>query len=161
LYIVSPEDRKLDGQPATKERMLKLAETAPRGSWWLSRPRHMAPGDRIWIYFATPVKEVAAMAEVEGAPYEVTDTEYPFRFPAVLNLRATRALHQHPVPLAALTNQHPQGVTLVKANDIGLLLKHAGLLIPGFPSSSFQPSSTLSGHAVVASAPGVQRAPLE
>lgn len=26
----------------------------------------MAPGDRIWIYFATPVKEVGAVAEVVG-----------------------------------------------------------------------------------------------
>ncbi|MGW7128862.1 hypothetical protein ACWGIA_11080 [Streptomyces bobili] len=128
LYIVDPTEPSPDGQRLTKDRVLKQAETEPRQRWWLSRPRHMVPGDRIWIYFATPVKEVAAVAEVEGPPYGVAgDTKFPFRFPALLNFPATRALHQNPVPLATLSNRHAQGVTFVKANDIGLLLSHAGL----------------------------------
>ncbi|MEU2539418.1 hypothetical protein [Streptomyces iakyrus] len=69
----------------------------------------MALGDRIWVYFTTPVKEVAAVAEVVGEPYEALgDAEYLWRFQAVPNLGATRALYRSPVPLSALANQHPQ-----------------------------------------------------
>ncbi|MFE9764776.1 hypothetical protein ACFYPC_09635 [Streptomyces sp. NPDC005808] len=128
LFIVDPTDTTMDGDHSSKDRVLELAKTAPRREWWLARRRHMAPGDRIWIYFATPVKEVAAVAEVEGVPYEVTgDAEYPWRFPAVLNLEATRALYRAPVPLAALANQHPQGVRLVKDAELELFLTHAEL----------------------------------
>jgi hypothetical protein len=128
LFIVNPTDTTMDGDFSSKERVLELAKTAPRREWWLARRRHMAAGDRIWIYFATPVKEVAAVAEVEGKPYEVAgDAEYPWRFPAVLNLKATRALYRSPVPLAALANQHPQGVPLVRDSDLQLFLTHAKL----------------------------------
>ncbi|MEU5166473.1 hypothetical protein [Streptomyces mutomycini] len=128
LFIVKPTDTTMDGDFSSKERVLELAEAVPRQEWWLARRRHMFPGDRIWIYFAAPVKEVAAVAEVVDKPYEVTgDAEYPWRFPAVLNVDATRALYRSPVPLSALSNQHPQGVPLVRDNDLQLLLKQAKL----------------------------------
>ncbi|MFF1272711.1 EVE domain-containing protein [Streptomyces marokkonensis] len=128
LFIVNPTDTTMDSDYSSKERVLKLARTVPRRDWWLARRRHMAPGDRIWIYFATPVKEVAAVADVVGEPYEVTgDAEYPWRFPAVLNLVATRALYRSPVPLSSLANQHPQGVPLVRDSDLALFLAHAKL----------------------------------
>ncbi|CAL9304556.1 EVE domain-containing protein [Streptomyces rochei] len=128
LFIVKPTDTTMDGDYSSKERVLDLAKTAPRREWWLARRRHMSPGDRIWVYFATPVKEVAAVAEVVGEPYEVLgDAKYPWRFPAVLNLGATRALYRSPVPLSALANQHPQGIPLVRDSDLPILLKHAKL----------------------------------
>ncbi|WP_405891327.1 hypothetical protein OG427_38615 [Streptomyces sp. NBC_00133] len=128
LFILDPTDTTMDGDLSSKDRVLELAKTAPRREWWLARRRHMAPGDRIWIYFAAPLKEVAAVTEVEGEPYEVTgEAQHPWRFRAALNLDATRALYRSPVPLAALANQHPQGVPLVRDSDLALFLRHAEL----------------------------------
>ncbi|MEU6810495.1 hypothetical protein ABZ920_16170 [Streptomyces sp. NPDC046831] len=132
LFIVKPTDTGLDdGSSAgssAKDRMLALAETAPRREWCLSRWRRMASGDRLWIYFASPVREIAAVAEIEDEPYEVTGSpRQPWRFTATLNAAATRRLYLDPVPLHALSNRHPQGVTRVRDGDLGLLLDHAGL----------------------------------
>ncbi|WP_367046156.1 hypothetical protein [Streptomyces sp. Je 1-332] len=128
LYILDPKKNQMDGGPSTPRHVLALAQTSPRQDWWLSVPRHMQRGDRIWIYFATPEKKVAAMGYVEDEPYGVTwDAKYPWRFSATLHEQATRALHNSPVKLAEMTNQHPQGVTLVKSQDLPLLLKRAGL----------------------------------
>lgn len=128
LYIVNPTDTTLDGELSTPERVLERAQSSPRDVWWVAQRRHMAPGDRLWIYFSASEKVVAAMAEVTGAPYEVPgDFEYRWRVPAVLDLAATRALNRAPVPLSALTNQHPQGVTLAKDQGLPLLLERAGL----------------------------------
>ncbi|MFJ4339121.1 hypothetical protein [Streptomyces sp. NPDC088915] len=128
LFILKPTEMTADGGLSSKDRVLELAETAPSQEWWLARQRRMTPGDRIWIYFAAPVKEVAAVAEVEDEPFEVTgDVQYPWRFRASLDRDATRALHRSPVPLAALTNQHPQGVPRVRDSDLALFLKHADL----------------------------------
>jgi hypothetical protein len=128
LFIVKPADTAPDGGSSAKDRMLELAETAPHREWCLSRWRSMAPGDRLWIYFAAPVREIAAVAEIEDAPYEVTGSpRQPWRFTATLDPAATRRLHRDPVPLHALSNRHPQGVTRVKESDLGLLLEHAGL----------------------------------
>ncbi|MEV5432018.1 hypothetical protein [Streptomyces sp. NPDC052701] len=128
LFIVKPADTAPDGGSCAKDRMLELAETAPRREWCLSRWRRMAPGDRLWIYFAAPVREIAAVAEIEDEPYEVAGSPpQPWRFTATLNPAATRRLHRDPVPLHVLSNRHPQGVTRVKDGDLGLLLDHAGL----------------------------------
>lgn len=128
LFIVKSTEPTLDGELVTKERALELAEKARRGDWWLSRWRRMEAKDRVWLHFASPVKEIAAVAEVEGEPREVTgDSEYPWRFPGTLSPEATRRLYRNPVPLRALVDQHPQGVTRVKDEDLKLLLRHAGL----------------------------------
>ncbi|MFE4053179.1 hypothetical protein [Streptomyces sp. YIM B13518] len=128
LFIVKPADTASDGGSSSKDRMLELAETAPRREWCLSRWRRTAPGDRLWIYFAAPLREIAAVADIEGEPYEVSgDPRRPWRFTATLDPSATRRLHRDPVPLHALSNRHPQGVTRVKEGDLGLLLEHAGL----------------------------------
>ncbi|MEV6613202.1 hypothetical protein AB0N31_04830 [Streptomyces sp. NPDC051051] len=128
LFIMKPADTVADGVSSGKDRMLELAGTEPRREWCLSRWRRMAPGDRLWIYFAAPVREIAAVAEIEDKPYEVTGSpRRPWRFTATLNPAATRRLHRDPVPLHALSNRHPQGVTRVKDSDLELLLKHAGL----------------------------------
>ncbi|MGV9253080.1 hypothetical protein [Streptomyces sp. NPDC003697] len=128
LFIVKPTDGDPDGGALAKDRMLGLAETAPRREWCLSRWRRMAPGDRLWIYFASPVREIAAVAEIEEEPYEVAGSpRQPWRVTATLNPAATRRLHLDPVPLHALSNRHPQGVTRVRDGDLGLLLEHAGL----------------------------------
>src|SRR5690242_17832560 len=55
LFIVKPADTASDGGSSSKDRMLELAETAPRREWCLSRWRRTAPGDRLWIYFAAPL----------------------------------------------------------------------------------------------------------
>ncbi|GAA2277845.1 hypothetical protein GCM10010145_58550 [Streptomyces ruber] len=128
LFIVKPADTAPDGGSSAKDRMLELAERAPHRVWCLSRWRRMAPGDRLWIYFAAPVREIAAVAEIDDEPYEVAGSpRQPWRFPATLHLDATRRLHRDPVPLHALSNRHPQGVTRVKDSDLRLLLDHAGL----------------------------------
>ncbi|WP_221357134.1 EVE domain-containing protein [Streptomyces beigongshangae] len=128
LFIVKPEGASADGGSSAKDRMLALAETAPRREWCLSRWRRMAPGDRLWIYFASPVREIAAVADIEDEPYEVTGSpRQPWKFTATLDPAATRRLHRDPVPLHVLSNRNPQGVTRVKEKDLGLLLDHAGL----------------------------------
>jgi len=128
LFIVKPADASAGGGSAAKDRMLALAETSPRREWCLSRRRRMAPGDRLWIYFASPVQQIAAVAEIEDEPYEVGGSpRQPWRFTATLNPAATRRLHCDPVPLHALSNRNPQGVTRVRDGDVGLLLDHAGL----------------------------------
>lgn len=128
LFIVKPADTAPGSGPSAKSSMLELAGTAPRREWCLSRWRRMAPGDRLWIYFAAPVREIAAVADIEDEPYEVAgNPRQPWRFVATLNLAATRRLHRDPVPLHALSNRHPQGVTRVKDGDLALLLDHAGL----------------------------------
>ncbi|MGW6360821.1 hypothetical protein ACWFR5_38050 [Streptomyces sp. NPDC055092] len=128
LFILDPTEPKLNGKHPTKERVLDLAKAAPGGEWWLARRRYMAVGDRIWIYFAAPVMEVAAVADVEGEPWEVTgDAKYPWRFRAALNLKATEALYRLPVALAAMSNQNPQGVPLVRDVDLALFRTHAKL----------------------------------
>ncbi|WP_336319861.1 hypothetical protein [Streptomyces lavendofoliae] len=128
LFIVKPADTAPDGGSSDKDHMLHLAESAPRQAWCLSRWRRMAPGDRLWIYFASPVREIAAVAVIDDEPHEVSGSpRQPWRFTATLDAAATRRLHRDPVPLRALSNQHPQGVTRVKDADLGLLLHHAGL----------------------------------
>ncbi|GAA2427010.1 hypothetical protein [Streptomyces macrosporus] len=127
LFIVRPADT-ADGEPSTKDRYLELAETAPRREWCLSRRRRVAAGDRLWIYFASPVREIAAVAAIEGEPRAAPENpRQPWKFPAALLPDATRRLHRDPVPLRALSNRHPQGVTRVKDEDLPLLLRHAGL----------------------------------
>lgn len=131
LYMLKTTDMNTDGQLSTPELLLERAETAPRGDWWLAAKRHMAPGDRIWFYFTAPHAVIAAMAEVERKPYEVLgDAKYPWRVPAVLNFDATRALNGNPVPLSALSNQHPQGVIGVRDADLVTLLRHAAMSPP-------------------------------
>ncbi|GGM16114.1 hypothetical protein GCM10010129_70400 [Streptomyces fumigatiscleroticus] len=128
LFIVKPADTVPDGGSSAKDRMLELAETAPRREWCLSRWRRMTPGDRLWIYFAAPVRQIAAVAEIDREPYEVMGSpRQPWRFTATLDPDATRRLHRDPVPLHVLSNRHPQGVTRVKESDLELLLDHAGL----------------------------------
>ncbi|MFF4653080.1 hypothetical protein [Streptomyces sp. NPDC001380] len=128
LYILDPTVATMDGRPSSRKQVRLCAETAPRAEWWLTRRRLMSPGDRLWIYFSAPEKVVAAMADVTGEPYEVPDdTERPWRVRAVLHREATLALDRDPVPLAALTNRHPQGVTRVKEADLELLMRHARL----------------------------------
>ncbi|MFE9684344.1 hypothetical protein ACFYXC_06295 [Streptomyces sp. NPDC002701] len=128
LFIVKPADASASGGSAAKDDMLALAETAPRREWCLSRWRRVAAGDRLWIYFASPVQEIAAVADIEDEPYEVAgNPRQPWRFAATLNPAATRRLHRDPVPLRALSNRNPQGVTRVKDGDLGLLLERAGL----------------------------------
>ncbi|MCF2534000.1 hypothetical protein [Yinghuangia soli] len=127
-YILNPTLTTMNGHLSTPDSVLHLARTAPRDDWWLAAKRHIAAGDRIWIYFATPLKQVAAMADVDGAPYEISgDRRNKWRFPATLNLGATQALNRSPVPLSELSNQRPQGVFSATAEDLQLLLKHAGL----------------------------------
>ncbi|MFB7285646.1 hypothetical protein [Actinacidiphila glaucinigra] len=127
LYILKSTDTTMNGKLATPGEVLDCARAQPRGDWWLSRRRHMVGGDRIWIYFTSPYKVIAAMADVEDEPQEVADPAYPWRFTAVLHLAATRALHDRPVPLSALSNRHPQGVVRAPEPDLTTLMAHAGL----------------------------------
>ncbi|MFD8271760.1 hypothetical protein [Streptomyces flaveolus] len=128
LFIVKPAAAAPDGGSSAKRHLLELAETEPRREWCLSRWRRMAAGDRLWIYVASPVREVAAVAEIEGEPFEAAgNPRQPWRVPATLSPAATRRLHSDPVPLHLLANRHPQGVTRVKDADLALLLRHAGL----------------------------------
>ncbi|WP_413759664.1 hypothetical protein [Streptomyces sp. MMBL 11-3] len=128
LFIVKPGTDSAGGGSSAKDDMLALAGTEPRREWCLSRWRRVTAGDRLWIYFASPVREIAAVADIEDEPYEVSGSpRQPWKFTATLNLDATRRLHRDPVPLHALSNRNPQGVTRVKDCDLHLLLEHAGL----------------------------------
>lgn len=129
LYPVDPKTADRDGVPPTPDRYLRLAEAGRTSFWGLRAKRHIELGDRLWVYFKLPLGIVAAMAEVEDEPYEIQDDpdEFLWEFPAVLNLVATRALNRNPVPLAALSNQRPQGVRGVPDRDLVTFLRHAGM----------------------------------
>ncbi len=129
IYCVNPTLASAGGEPETKEYVRELAVTRPEMVLCLAARRYMEPGDRIWIYFATPVKEIAALTVVAAVPKEEPgDARYPWKVSTVLNAKATGALYDRPVPLAALANQHPQGVIRAKPADVPLLEAHAELL---------------------------------
>jgi hypothetical protein len=118
----------MEGELATREWVLDLSETRPDRELCLAARRYMESGDRIWFYFASPVREVAALGEVTSEPYEVPGEGAPrWKVPVVLDPEATRALCERPVPLSVLANQHPQGVFRARAADLLLLEAHAGL----------------------------------
>ncbi|MFF8879891.1 hypothetical protein [Streptomyces flaveolus] len=128
LFVVKPAAAAPDGGSSAKRHLLELAETEPRREWCLSRWRRTAAGDRLWIHVASPVREVAAVADIEGEPFEAAgNPRQPWRVRATLSPAATRRLHSDPVPLHLPANRHPQGVTRVKDADLALLLRRASL----------------------------------
>ncbi|MBB6439353.1 EVE domain-containing protein [Streptomyces candidus] len=128
IYCLRPAQTLMDGELATKEWVSALSETLPDRELCLAARRYMEPGDRVWFYFATPVREIAALAEVRSAPYELPGGSGPrWKVAVALDPHATSALCDQPVPLVALANQHPQGVFRATAADLALLEAHAGL----------------------------------
>ncbi|MGJ3561744.1 hypothetical protein ACR6C2_39985 [Streptomyces sp. INA 01156] len=70
IYILNPNKDTLDGEPSDKETMHRLAEEDPGLELWLSRRNRMKRGDRLWFFFTHPESAVAAVAEVNGEPWE-------------------------------------------------------------------------------------------
>jgi hypothetical protein len=130
LYVLDPELDTVDDGPSTPARVSRLASEDPGPKpWWLGRKlKDMRAGDRLWIYFATPERKIAAMAEVSSEPYPApAGSEKPYLVNATLHAKATEALRKNPVRLEAMANQHPQGCVGLADADLALVLKHAAL----------------------------------
>lgn len=130
LYVLRPELNTTHDGPSTTAHYRQLAATGPFSCYWdLGRPlKAFGAGDRIWIYFATPENQVAAMADVTSDWYLApTGARKPYRFDGDLHAAATRTLTLNPVPLTAMTNHFPQGCIGVTDADVRLFERHAGL----------------------------------
>ena len=129
IYVLRPELDSTDDGPSTSAHYRQLAPTEPNRWWDLGRPlRAFGAGDRIWIYFATPEKQVAAMADVTTNWYSApAGARKPYRFEGDLHVAATLALARNPVPLTALTNKFPQGCFRASDADVKLFEKHSRL----------------------------------
>lgn len=128
IYILNPNKDTLDGEPSTKETMLRLAEEEPELALWLSRRNRMSRGDRLWIFFSHPESAVAAVAEVDGEAYpdpEVPDSGY--LVDVTLLPRATGALFRDPVGRDELGLGQVRSVQKVKPEVLDVLLERAGL----------------------------------
>ncbi|MFE1290296.1 hypothetical protein [Streptomyces sp. NPDC058751] len=98
IYILNPSKDTLDAEPVGKETMRRLAHDAPKSEFWLSRPNHMNPGDRLWFYFGLPESVVAAVAEVDREPQGAADDpDFGYRVEATLLPGPTDALYRNPV----------------------------------------------------------------
>lgn len=128
VYILSPNEDTLDGEPSDKETTLRLAENSPQLDLWLSQRNRMNPGDRLWIFFGLPESAVAGVAEVDQAPRPAPpDAERPYRVRATLLPAPTRALHDNPVDREELELGQVRSVQKVKPTALPVLLARAGL----------------------------------
>ncbi|MDX2682458.1 hypothetical protein [Streptomyces soliscabiei] len=128
IYILNPNKDTLDGQPAGKETMRRLAHDDPESDFWLSRRNRMQPGDRLWFFFTSPESEVAAVAEVNRPPQEAPDDpDFGFRVEATLLPEPTDALYGNPVGRDELELGQVRSVQKVKPGALKVLLARAGL----------------------------------
>ncbi|WP_229858716.1 EVE domain-containing protein [Streptomyces poonensis] len=128
VYILNPNKDTLDGEPSTKETMLRLAKEEPELALWLSRRNRMSRGDRLWVFFSHPESAVAAMAEVDGEPYaDPEDPDFGYLVDATLLPEATDALYRNPVGRDELGLRQVRSVQKVKPEALEVLLTRAGL----------------------------------
>ncbi|MBM7440088.1 hypothetical protein [Streptomyces sp. HB132] len=64
IYTLNTNKDTLDGEPARKETMRRLAHDGPKCEFWLSRHDRMEPGDRLWFFFSRPESAVAVTTSV-------------------------------------------------------------------------------------------------
>ncbi|MCF6521639.1 EVE domain-containing protein [Streptomyces sp. JJ36] len=118
----------MDGEPSDKETLRRLAHQRPELDLWLSRRNRMSRGDRLWFFFSAPESAVAAVAEVEGAPYEdPDDPDFSYRVEVILLPEATDALYRNPVGREDLQLGQVRSVQKVKAQALPVLRERAGL----------------------------------
>ncbi|MFF4794834.1 EVE domain-containing protein [Streptomyces sp. NPDC001276] len=126
--FTNPNKDTLDGEPSTKETIRRLAHDDPELDLWLSRRNRMARGDRLWFFFSQPESAVAAVAEVDGEPYEDPDEpDFSYRVDATLLPKATDALCRNPVGRDELGLGQVRSVQKVKPQALPVLLARAGL----------------------------------
>ncbi|MFI9803449.1 hypothetical protein ACIHEJ_03595 [Streptomyces sp. NPDC052301] len=128
IYILDPGRDTLDGEPSDKETLRRLAEEEPELDLWLSRRNRMVRGDRLWFFFSRPEAAVAAVAEVDGEPYEdPDDPDSAYRVEVTLLPEGTRALFRSPVGREELGLGQVRSVQKVKPEALPVLLARAGL----------------------------------
>ncbi|WP_316755413.1 EVE domain-containing protein [Streptomyces herbicida] len=128
IYILNPNKDTLDGEPSDKETIRRLAHEDPELDFWLSRRNRMRPGDRLWFFFSHPESAVAAVAEIDGEPYEdPDDPEFSYRVEATLLPEATDARYRDPVGREDLALGQVRSVQKVKPEALPVLLARAGL----------------------------------
>ncbi|MFI9616856.1 hypothetical protein ACIHCM_35135 [Streptomyces sp. NPDC052023] len=128
IYILNPNKDTLDGEPSDKETIRRLAREEPELDLWLSRRNRMSKGDRLWFFFSAPESAVAAVAEVDGAPYEdPEDPEFSYRVEVTLLPDPTDALYDSPVSREELGLGQVRSVQKVKPEALPVLLARAGL----------------------------------
>ncbi|PWI09047.1 hypothetical protein DIZ27_18915 [Streptomyces sp. NWU339] len=128
IYILNPNKDTLDGELSDKETMHRLAEEDPGLELWLSRRNRMKRGDRLWFFFTHPESAVAAVAEVNGEPWEnLEDPGVPYLVGATLLPEATKALYRDPVGRDELGLGQVRSVQKVKPEALSVLLARAGL----------------------------------
>ncbi|MGW5663277.1 EVE domain-containing protein [Streptomyces sp. NPDC003758] len=128
IYILNPNKDTLDGEPSDKETMRRLAHEEPQLDLWLSRRNRMSRGDRLWFFFSKPESAIAAVAEIEGEPYEdPDDPDFSYRVEVTLLPVATDALYRNPVGREDLGLGQVRSVQKVKPQALPVLLARAGL----------------------------------
>ncbi|MFF4559457.1 EVE domain-containing protein [Streptomyces sp. NPDC001435] len=128
IYILNPNKDTLDGEPSDKGTIRRLAHEEPELDLWLSRRNRMRPGDRLWFFFSHPESAVAAVAEIDGEPYDdPDDPEFSYRVEATLLPGATDALYRDPVGREDLALGQVRSVQKVKPEALPVLLARAGL----------------------------------
>ncbi|UXY23058.1 hypothetical protein N8I84_33425 [Streptomyces cynarae] len=125
IYILNPNKDTLDGEPSDKETMRRLAHEEPDLDLWLSRRNRMSRGDRLWFFFSNPESVIAAVAEIEGEPYD--DPHFSYRVDVTLLPEATDALYRNPVGREDLGLGQVRSVQKVKPQALPVLLARAGL----------------------------------
>ncbi|MGX4688708.1 hypothetical protein [Streptomyces sp. JNUCC 63] len=128
IYILNPNKDTLDGEPSDKDTIHRLAHEDPELDLWLSRRNRMNRGDRLWFFFSHPESAVAAVAEVDGKPYEdPDDPDFSYRVAATLLPEATEALSRNPVGRDELELGQVRSVQKVKPQASAVLRARAGL----------------------------------
>ncbi|MEV6957833.1 hypothetical protein AB0M97_01230 [Streptomyces sp. NPDC051207] len=128
IYVLDPHRDTLDGEPAGRDTIRRLAEEEPELEFWLGRRSRMKPGDRLWFLFTRPDPAVAAVAEVDEEPWEdPDDPDVTYVVGVSLLPEATKALHRDPVSRDELGIGQVRSVQKVKPEALPVLLERAGL----------------------------------
>ncbi|MEU1484039.1 hypothetical protein [Streptomyces sp. NPDC005752] len=128
IYVLNMNKDTLDGEPARKETMRRLAHDDPKCDFWLSRRNRMEPGDRLWFFFSLPESAVAAVAEVDSTPRaDPDDPEFGYRVEATLLPAPTDALYANPVGRDELELGQVRSVQKVKPGALQILSARACL----------------------------------
>ncbi|MEU5361904.1 hypothetical protein ABZ354_00080 [Streptomyces sp. NPDC005925] len=128
IYVLDQRRDTLEGEPADRETIRRLAEEEPELELWLGRRNRMNPGDRLWFLFTHPHPAVAAVAEVDQEPWEEPDDpDVTYLVAATLLPEATKALSRDPVSREELGAGQMRSVRKVKPEELRVLVERAGL----------------------------------
>ncbi|WP_433454037.1 hypothetical protein ACQPXS_38395 [Streptomyces sp. CA-142005] len=88
----------------------------------------MSEGDRLWFFFSAPESAVAAVAEVDGEPYEdPEDPDFSYRVEVTLLPEETDSMYRAPVRREELGLGQVRFVQKVKPEALPVLLARASL----------------------------------